>query len=501
MQQSLKELARRFDSALSEGADTEGIRSLFRAGLLLLCLGVFLMIPMRILSYGYMPPDDALRHSAYAVSERQWGDIMLINPELRPDIDGQAGWHSFLRTVHRATDWSAGQLVSVSVALAILTFFLSGLIASGTPPAWFLACAVMSVMEPALFAKLTLGRPLFFTMASVVILMFLWTREEAFKPRTEALITFAVLSVDIVAHSSAWYLWAIAIPPLVLCRRWRSLATLGVAWPAAVVVAMLVNGPYNSILTPFLGLKLGVVNANTLGPNLVSELQPSGAPYVTLLAVAVILVFKTLRGARPRDELLQLDLCFALLAWTLGLYIARFWVEFGLPALLVWLTRQIRDGLNVGLAGMPRPHDTVAVFALGAVMMYLIQTADIGGRFTNVLRNPAMWAPAGDLLKVLPEDGGIFYSTDSRSFFVLFHRLPHAKFKYATAMEPGVMLPEDLKVLRAVQSRGTVNEYKPWFEKMTPKDRIFIQQSAKPEWPSIEFRPFFGGWIGAKTGA
>jgi hypothetical protein len=25
---------------------------------------------------------------------------MLLNPELRPENDGQAGWHRFLRTVH-----------------------------------------------------------------------------------------------------------------------------------------------------------------------------------------------------------------------------------------------------------------------------------------------------------------------------------------------------------------------------------------------------------------
>jgi hypothetical protein len=499
--QFLKELAERFN-ALSEAADNNPtIRSLFRTGLLVLCLGVFLMIPMRILSYGYLPPDDALRHSAYAVSDREWGDIMLINPELRPDIDGQAGWHSFLKMVYRATNWTPGQLVSVSVALGLLTFMMGGLIASGNPPAWFMACAVMSVLEPALFGKLALGRPLFLTMASVAILLFVWTRENPLKPRVETLVTFAVLSVSIVAHSSAWYLWAIAIPPLVLCRRWRSLATFAVAWPAAVGVACIINGPYNAILTPLLGLKLGVVHAKTLGPNLVSELQPSGAPYVSLLAVAMIVVVKVIRGSRARQELMQPDLCFALVAWMLGLYVSRFWVEWGLPALLVWFTRQIRDGLNVGLAGLPRAHDTVVVFTFAAGVMYLIQTADVGGRYTNALRNPALWAPEEELRRVLPEDGGIFYSSDNRTFFVLFHRLPHAKFKYATAMEAGVMPPDDLKVLRAIQSRGTLNEYKPWFEKMTPKDRIFIQHPSKPEWPSIHFRPFFGGWIGSKTGA
>ncbi len=61
------------------------------------------------------------------------------------------------------------------------------------------------------------------------------------------------------------------------------------------------------------------------------------------------------------------------------------------------------------------------------------------------------------------------------------------------------MPPEDLKVLRGVQSTGRLSEYKPWFDKMTSRDRILIQQSSKPEWPEMEFHPFFGGWMGRKA--
>ena len=61
------------------------------------------------------------------------------------------------------------------------------------------------------------------------------------------------------------------------------------------------------------------------------------------------------------------------------------------------------------------------------------------------------------------------------------------------------MPPEDLKVLREIQSSGQVRDYQPWFAKMTGKDRIVLNAPAKPEWPEMEFSEFYGSWIGQKS--
>jgi len=474
------------------------LERLLRSALLVLCLALFLLIPAKIVSYGYLPPDDALRHSAYAVTDRGWSDIMLLNPELRPENDGQAGWNSFLRIVHKVTGWSATRIADFSVILAFLTFTVSGLVASGNPPAWLLACTLMAVIEPGLMTKLLLGRPLFLTMSTVVILTFIWMRDRPVPWRIELPIVFAVLAIDITAHSSAWYLWAIAIPPLVVCRRWSSLRIFVGAWAGAIAVACLVNGPYNGVVAPVLGLQLAFLHADTFRSNLVTELQPSGAPVITLLMAAMYLGLKVVRGASWRSEILRVDVCFVILGWTLGLYVGRFWIEWGLPALIVWLTKEIRDGLDLKASGLARPLETLGVFGLAACILYLTQTVDLRGRYTNSLRNPMLWAPVTDLEAELPEEGGILYLTDMGAFYTIFHRLPDAPFKFALAMEAGAMRPEDLKVYRAVQSTGKLEEYKPWFDKMTPKDRILIQQATKPEWSGIEFHKFFAGWMGRK---
>ena len=60
---------------------------LTRLVLLLVILAVFLLVPLRIIAYGYMPPDDALRHSAFAVANRAWGDVMLLDPRFPAWMD------------------------------------------------------------------------------------------------------------------------------------------------------------------------------------------------------------------------------------------------------------------------------------------------------------------------------------------------------------------------------------------------------------------------------
>jgi hypothetical protein len=107
-----------------------------------------------------------------------------------------------------------------------------------------------------------------------------------------------------------------------------------------------------------------------------------------------------------------------------------------------------------------------------------------------------MFAPTSEIAAELPEDGGILYSTQMTVFYTLFHRFPNSHFKYALAMEAGAMPPEDQKVFRDVQSTGKLDAYKPWFDKMTSKDRILIQQATEPVWPGFEFHKFFSGWMG-----
>src|SRR5687767_4880656 len=58
-------------------------------------------IPLKILSHGYLPFDDALRHAAKAVSGRDWSDIIVLQDQFK--IDHSPGWHWILGLVHQLT--------------------------------------------------------------------------------------------------------------------------------------------------------------------------------------------------------------------------------------------------------------------------------------------------------------------------------------------------------------------------------------------------------------
>src|SRR5262245_23894032 len=58
-----------------------------------------LLVPSKIISYGFLPADDALRHAAKAVSGRNWSDIMVMRPGFELDI--HSGWHALLSAIYR----------------------------------------------------------------------------------------------------------------------------------------------------------------------------------------------------------------------------------------------------------------------------------------------------------------------------------------------------------------------------------------------------------------
>ena len=54
-------------------------------------------IPVKILSHGYLPIDDALRHAAKVVSGKPWPEIMVLADWIK--MDHHAGWHAVVHNL------------------------------------------------------------------------------------------------------------------------------------------------------------------------------------------------------------------------------------------------------------------------------------------------------------------------------------------------------------------------------------------------------------------
>jgi hypothetical protein len=168
--------------------------------------------------------------------------------------------------------------------------------------------------------------------------------------------------------------------------------------------------------------------------------------------------------------------------------------------MVVWLCRQIEENVKLDRSGFAKISDTVFVTGFSALTFFFLLTADVGGYYTENLKNSLLTKPTSEFREAMPDDCGILYSTNMRDFYAVYFRMPHEKFRFQLGFEPGFMPAADLKTLRVIQfNSGLLEAYRPWIDKMTPKDRLLVLYANKPEWPGMEFKSLYTAWIGRKT--
>src|SRR6516165_9634121 len=75
---------------------------------------VLLVIPLKIISYGYLPIyDDPLPDAAKAISGKPWQEILVQRSDYV--MDPHAGWHAFLRRIYLWTQCRTEGLVLLMV--------------------------------------------------------------------------------------------------------------------------------------------------------------------------------------------------------------------------------------------------------------------------------------------------------------------------------------------------------------------------------------------------
>ncbi len=95
---------------------------------------VLLAIPLKIISYGYLPPDDALRHAAKAVSGKPWPEILVVGSAFK--FDPNFGWHWLLQHIYSWNHCSVETLVIFAVMMMFLVTGGSMIACLKRPEAW-----------------------------------------------------------------------------------------------------------------------------------------------------------------------------------------------------------------------------------------------------------------------------------------------------------------------------------------------------------------------------
>ena len=454
----------------------------------------FILISLKITSYGYLPAGDLRRHVAQAFTHRPYTDIVVLRPEYV--MDHSPGWDSLLRFLHEKAGFTKDGLVSFSIIALLLCAFVAPLPWLRRPEAWLAALLVQLVAIPELMTRFTQARPYLFTQAMCIMVLIGWAKSEPNRPTLrKALLTTIAIALSTYIHGT-WYLWPLLVAAFFLAGWWRSGFWVGASWFAGSLAGAILTGH------PVAFLKQGVVVLVAISHEhlpqwmLVGELMPHYGEFATLALMALVFLWRRQSGGAEATLYQPLLLSMIAICWILGFKADRFWSDWGIPAVLVWLALQFEELLT---AAWPRTSwKGLLACGLIALPLFLDATNDLDRRYTRNLDEAFLDASDPSLKGWLPGDRGIFYTAHLGFFYSTFYQNPQADWRYILGFEPALMPDDDRTIYRTIQRNdGAIQAYQPWVDKMRPEDRMAIYSATQPDLPKLEWHNAIGSlWIG-----
>jgi hypothetical protein len=455
-----------------------------------------ILIPLKIISYGFLPMDDALRHAAKTISGKSWQQILVMRDDFQ--IDPSPGWQKILEWVHDLQNGNAESLVVFSVVALMLLVTLCALPWFRRPEAWLAALFAAAIFIPACTTRFARGRPYLLTDAVLITILFLWSQREKDLPRRAAIIFTPLLVAASAWIHGSWYMLVLPGAAILFAGFWRSAIYYCACWLAGSFLGCALTGHPWKFLFQSVRHMFDVFGNFVVNRQLEPELHPSDGAASAVLAVIVLFLCRKIFLGWNSRALLNPVFMMMVLGWLLGLKIQRFWWDFGTPAFIVWVALELQEHFERHLTfnSARRLFVTLGI----AAGVFLGFTSDRESRWTANLTTEFLMPDNPDLAGWLPEPGGIIYNSDMDVFFQTFYKNPVADWKYILGFESGLMLPENLKVFRDAQwNYGDARAYEPWVKKMRPQDRMIIRGNSGnlPYVPELEWHYAVSGlWVG-----
>jgi hypothetical protein len=461
----------------------------------IVAVSVVVLIPFKIISLGFLPMDDALRHAAKTISGKSWQEILVMRSDFA--IDPSPGWQKILEWAHAVLGGNAETLVVFSVVSLMLLVTLSAFPWLRRPEAWLGAILAAAVFAPACTTRFMRGRPYILTDFVVITILLLWSQrrknseneisQKDFPSRAALIFTPLLVAVSAWTHGS-WYMLILPGAAIFFSGLWRSAFIYGFCWLFGSFLGSALTGHPWEFLFQAIQHMFGVFGNFTINRQLESEFYPSDGETVAVLLVAAFLLWHAFSNNFNPRKLCNPIFVMMILGWLLGLKMRRFWWDYGIPAFMLWIAFELQQHLerHLTIYSAKRLVITLAL-AAGAFFSF---TSDRDGRWTENLTAGFLDANDPALAGWLPESGGIIYNSDMDVFFKTFYKNPTAPWHYILGFEPGLMLPENLAVLRKAEwNFGDAHSYEPWVHKMQPGDRLIIHATggAPPNLPELEW--------------
>jgi len=459
-------------------------------------LVVVLLLPLKIIGYGFLPPDDALADAAKSITGKPWPDILVLRSDYA--IDNHIGWHTLLRQVYLWTKCGDETLVLLSMATLFTLVGWSALPWLKRPEAWLITLALMLGVQMPFMRRFMMGRPFMWSMLALVTILFLWHARGSAPPEKRACAAMTGLIALAVLLHGVWYFWALPVAAFFLARQWRWASVLAVCWVVGAVLGAMGTGRPVVYLVEAWRQAWGVIGLHASQSTLATELRPTTGNWFPLLFMGGLLVLRELAQLPARPCSAQPAFWLACLGWVLGFQAERFWDDWGLPALMVLMALD----LELLLESLQPAASAKRLVLAGilAVTVFLTTTGDADGRWSSGVGAEYLTESDPRLAGWLPGPGGIFYQTDMEFFYHTFFRNPAAPWRYTAGFEPAFMPPEDfLTYQQILANSGNADVYRPWIKKMRSQDRLVLSARSDPTsfLPELEWKYAFGTlWLG-----
>jgi hypothetical protein len=257
--------------------------------------------------------------------------------------------------------------------------------------------------------------------------------------------------------------------------------------------ALLTGKPFVFLYQMVFHAVMAMSNVDIQGQLVIEFWSFTGEPNV-LIIVALLLLWRGVRGQWARECVDNPVFYMILLCWGMGFVTGRFWYDWGWPALVFWVALELQ--LVIKTYWDEYDFRRVALALAASLLFFVAVSNDRGGRWTKTAAAewPVMTNP--EHRPWLPEPGGIVYSSQMNVFYWLFYNNPHGQWRYILGFEPVWMPEEDLEIYRNIQL-GIGDGYIPWLERMTAKDRFIMRSQSQPDISGMEWKEVTPKvWIG-----
>ena len=483
------------DNGNSNSSPLDAVRRYVPLAVWAIVILVVLAIPLKIIGYGFLPADDALRHAAKAVSGKPWPDILVMGPAF--EIDHNFGWHFLLRQIYLWSKCSIEGLVLFAIVALFALVNWSALLWLKRPEAWLIALTA-AVLTSDVPLRFLIGRPFILTIAGLLTILFAWQAHGSSPPKWWTAVWMAALITACTFVHGVWYLWALPVAAFFLAGQFRWGWMLVVGWAAGTFLGASLTGhpfesPYQAVV-----MVSRAFGMHTTQRTLVTEFQPSSGEVLALIILGGLLILRQLVGLKARSMTSNPAFWLACICWVLSFKAWRFTEDWGWPALMVLITCDLQLLLQARFA--PDSFKRLALACGLAAMTFLAITNDRGSRWTYNLTQQYLTQDNPDLNGWLPEKGGVLYSSDMTVFYQTFFKNPNADWRYILGYEPAFMPKEDFDVFHKVLwNFGDAKAYEPWVKKMRPQDRLVLRggRGSLPNSSQLEWEYGVSGiWIG-----